>query len=139
MTDDKAYSLLTNALKGINAHVHPANALEDLTVETSGKIIKGSPHTIWQILKHINYWQEKFNSYVKDEFTLRPVSAKEGWDFPASPENDKELKEVINYFNESLKLAMSLDENELKNKAKNYKTGYDVLQGMAFSYLLPYW
>lgn len=52
--------------------------------------IGNSPYTIWQILKHINYWQEKFISYIKDEITAPALTAKEGWSFSSSPENEKE-------------------------------------------------
>lgn len=131
MSDDKVYELFINALKGVNAHVNPVDVLEDLNVETAGKKIKNSPHTIWQILKHINYWQEKFISYIKDDLTPRPLSAKEGWDFPDSPQNDDELNDEIKKFSNGLSVMKNLTNDELGNKAKNYDSGFDVLQGMA--------
>ncbi len=123
--------ILINALKGINAHVDPRNAVEALTIEVAGKEVKNSPYTIWQILKHINFWQGRFISYIKEDLTPPSLSAKEGWAFPASPSSEDELQNEIDKFNSSLDEAMSLNKDELEKKAQQYKTGYDVLQAMA--------
>jgi uncharacterized damage-inducible protein DinB len=123
--------ILANALKGINAHINPKNALEDLSIDIAGKNIPGSPHTIWQILKHINYWQEKFLSYIKDESTPIALTAKEGWSFPQSPVNENELKQEVQKFCKSLEEAISFDKDRLNKKAQRYKSGFDVLQAMA--------
>lgn len=131
MSGVNLHELLINALNGINAHINPKNVLEDLKVEIAGKEINGSPHTIWQILKHINFWQEKFISYIKDESTPPSLSAKEGWSFSSGPANESELKTEIQKFNTSLFEAINLSETELNKKAQKYKSGYDVLQAMA--------
>jgi uncharacterized damage-inducible protein DinB len=125
------YEILINALKGVNAHISPEKVLEDLTIETAGKEINNSPHTIWQILKHINYWQDKFISYIKDESTPRSLTAKEGWSFLSSPANNEELEREIKNFSNGLEVMENLNEQELNAKAQRYKTGYDVLQAMA--------
>jgi hypothetical protein len=131
MAEINFHQLLINALNGVNAHVNPLNTLEDLTVEIAGKEITNSPYTIWQILKHVNYWQVRFISYIKDNFIESPITAEEGWNFPSSPLNEKELKNEVNEFIKSINVVMNLNEQELKSKAQNYKTGYDVLQAMA--------
>ncbi len=96
-----------------------------------GKKTENSPYTIWQILKHINFWQGRFISYIKKDLTPSSLSAKEGWAFPASPSSEDELQNEIDKFNSSLDEAMSLNKDELEKKAQQYKTGYDVLQAMA--------
>jgi uncharacterized damage-inducible protein DinB len=123
--------ILANALNGLNAHINPGNAVEDLTLETAGKEIKNSPYTIWQILKHINFWQERFISYIKDNVTPTSLSAKEGWAFPASPSNEEELQNEIKRFKLSLSEAINFKDSKLEKQAQKYKSGYDVLQAMA--------
>lgn len=120
--------ILKNALEGANAHVSPRNDVEALTVDIAGKIIDiagkiipGSPHTIWQVLKHINYWQERFISYIKDESTSSALTAKEGWSFPEFPSNEEELENEIQKFNKSLSVAENLNKGELIKKAQKYK------------------
>ena len=123
--------ILLNALKGVNAHVDPRNAVEALTIEVAGKEIKNSPYTIWQILKHINFWQERFISYIKEDYTRPSLSAKEGWSFSASPSNEEELQNEIKKFKLSLDEVNNFNKEELEKKAQRYKSGYDVLQAMA--------
>jgi len=123
--------VLINALKGVNAHVDPRNAVEDLTFEIAGREIDNSPYTIWQILKHIDFWQERFNSYIKYDDTPPSLSAKEGWSFPESPSNEDELQNEIIKFNSTFNEAMAFSKDELEKKAQQYKSGYDVLQAMA--------
>ena len=123
--------ILINALDGVNAHVNPRNAVENLTIEIAEKEIENSPYTIWQVLKHINFWQERFISYIKDDVTPPSLSAKEGWSFSLSPQNENELKNEIRKFNLSLDEALSFSEDKLVKKAQKYKSGYDVLQAMA--------
>ncbi len=127
----KVFEILVNALNGINAHVNPRNVVEDLTLKIAGKKIKDSPYTIWQILKHLNYWQEKFISYIKNESTSPALTAKEGWSFPTSPSSEDELKNEIRKFNSNLDEAISFSKEELNEKAQRYNSGYDVLQAMA--------
>ncbi|RPI75122.1 MAG: DinB family protein, partial [Ignavibacteriales bacterium] len=112
-------------------HVEPLNVLQDLTLETAGKVVKNSPYTVWQILKHINYWQERFISYIKDEFTEPTLKAEIGWAFPQSPSDQEELYNEIKKLNDTLVSVKKLSEDELNKKAQNYQTGYDVLQAMA--------
>ena len=123
--------ILINALNGVNAHVNPRNTVEDLTVEIAGKKNENSPYTIWQVIKHINFWQERFISYIKDDITPPSLSAKEGWSFPASPLNENDLKNEISKLNLSLDEALSFSDDILEKKAQKYKSGYDVLQAMA--------
>jgi hypothetical protein len=123
--------ILNNGLEGINAHLNPRNAVEDLTVEIAGREIPGSPHTIWQILKHINFWQERFISYIIDESSAPVLTAKEGWSFPKSPDNEDEVKREIEKFNSTLNEVLGFSESKLSEKAQKYKSSFDALQAMA--------
>jgi|SRR5690554_2193639 len=131
MEEKNIYQILKNALDGVNAHVKPENILEDLTVDIAGGIIKNSPYTIWQILKHINYWQERYISYIKDESTPPTLKASIGWDFPSSPADNDELQKEISYFKKSIEIMKKLSNDELVNKAQKYNSGFDVMQSMA--------
>ena len=131
MSEERISEVFINALRGENAHLDPRNAVEDLTVEIAGRQIENAPYTVWQIFKHITYWQERFIGYINDEFTPPALSAKEGWAFSSSPLNEEELKNEIQKFISSLDEAISFSKNELEKKAQKYKSGYDVLQAMA--------
>src|ERR1700737_4046891 len=47
---------LMELLYGKGAHASPLACVEDLSGELAGSAVNGFPHTIWQILRHLNYW-----------------------------------------------------------------------------------
>jgi hypothetical protein len=48
-----------------NAHVSAERAFEGLTWRQAGVQVPNSPQTIWQLLKHLNYWQDRFISRIE--------------------------------------------------------------------------
>lgn len=126
--------VLINALSGTNAHLLPYNAMEGLTLEVAGRQVTGSPYTIWQLIKHLNFWQERFSGYLENK-NLPPVhKAAHGWPVETKPENAEALKNEIDLFNNSIESAKSLlfsDTGNLTGKKGSYESGYDVLQAMA--------
>ena len=44
--------------QGENSHVGFLQALEGLELALAGKRVPGAPHTIFQALQHILYWQD---------------------------------------------------------------------------------
>ena len=49
---------LQELLYGKGAHVDPVVCLEDLPAALSGRKLEGYPHSIWQIVGHMNYWTD---------------------------------------------------------------------------------
>ena len=129
-----AETILINALKGENAHVNPFAALESLTSGVAGATLKDSPYTIWQIIKHLNYWQERFFARLKEEPVLPAPTAAEGWSFSTEPASETELSNEIKKFKDSITKTTSFcrtNYESMKNPRGNYSTGFDVVQAMA--------
>jgi len=128
-------NILINALKGENAHVNPLATLEGLDLKVAGAKVKNSPYTIWQIIKHINYWQERFIARLKEEFVPPAQTAAEGWNFSPEPDSEIELKSEIKKFtdnvNETIGFCRNNQESMKNPRGRNYPTGFDVIQGMA--------
>jgi uncharacterized damage-inducible protein DinB len=51
-------SLLTELLRGRGAHPDPVGAVADLTVQEAGLRAPGLPHSIWQLVSHLNFWMD---------------------------------------------------------------------------------
>ena len=68
---------LTELLRGKGAHADPIACVEDLSAELAARPVAGFPHTIGQLVFHMNYWME-------DE--LRRTRG----DRPAYPEHNSE-------------------------------------------------
>ena len=43
-------------LRGQRAHVDPIASLDEVSAAVAGRTIEGYPHSIWQIVGHMNYW-----------------------------------------------------------------------------------
>lgn len=123
-----------NALWGGNAHVNPAAAFEALDVFIAGKVVADSPFTIWQIINHLNFWQERFIGHLNNE-PLSPVEkAIDGWPGASAPSSENELaheiEKLLNYI-KLVKKEYLEGAKDLNQKRDNYNSGYELLQAMA--------
>jgi uncharacterized damage-inducible protein DinB len=128
--NDTFKKVLLYSLKGKSAHINPLSALEGLTKDIAGAKGINTPHTIWQLLKHLNYWQEKFIQVIEQKGNGFPKSSQDGWAKEYEPASDEELNSEVKRFEEGLKRLESLiSENEsLDNKFGDYSSGYEVIQ-----------
>jgi uncharacterized damage-inducible protein DinB len=74
---------LIELLHGKGAHVGPMACVEDLSAELAAEPVTGFPHSIGQIVFHINYWMNYELRRVRGERPAYPRHASESW--PASP------------------------------------------------------
>jgi hypothetical protein len=49
---------LTELLYGKGAHANPLACVEDVPLELAGRRVEGFPHSIGQLVAHMNYWME---------------------------------------------------------------------------------
>jgi uncharacterized damage-inducible protein DinB len=49
---------LTELLHGKGAHADPLACVEDISAELAGRKVNGFPHSIAQLLFHMNYWMD---------------------------------------------------------------------------------
>jgi uncharacterized damage-inducible protein DinB len=68
---------LMELLRGKGAHADPIACVEDLSTELAAQQVAGFPHTIGQLVFHMNYWME---------YELRRIRG----DSPAYPEHNSE-------------------------------------------------
>jgi uncharacterized damage-inducible protein DinB len=72
---------LQQALVGDSAAAPPAHILEGLSSELAHRAIQGAPHTIYQELWHIVFWQQVTLDWVNGVETPFPARPSDG--FPA--------------------------------------------------------
>jgi uncharacterized damage-inducible protein DinB len=78
--------LLTSVLSGEGIHLEPAAVLDGLTADQAHAKPHGLPHSIAEIVAHMCYWQEWFNTCVVVGFTGIAEHAVDGW--PSVPPNE---------------------------------------------------
>ena len=92
---------LQEALAARYVHVGPENAFSGLDFTLAGKSA-GGPHTIYEILRHVTYWQETCIAYVSGARPQWPEHAAESWPGPAAPADEKEWRLAVERFSQSL-------------------------------------
>ncbi len=82
-------------IRGKGAHADPVACVEDLSVDLAWKKIPGFPHSIWQLLGHINYWIEYELKRIAGERPRYPEHAIESWPSAVGPANEEEWSAEI--------------------------------------------
>lgn len=85
---------LRELVYGKGAHVDPVACIEDISAELAARTIVGYPHSIWQIVEHMNYWMEYDLAKIAGEDRAYPDHAIESWPARPSPEATASIVEV---------------------------------------------
>lgn len=94
---------LAAQLYGVSSHTHLLHALEGLDHEQAGRKPGPAPHSIFQILQHMIYWQDISLARLTGEAPPSPKSAALGWTAPAAPEDESDWQAAIACFAEGLR------------------------------------
>ena len=74
---------LTELLRGKGAHADPLACVEDISAELAARQIAGFPHSIGQLLFHMNYWMNYDLRRMRGERPKYPAHNAES--FPQTP------------------------------------------------------
>jgi len=95
--------LLVNALDSEFAHAHVRRTVEAVEWHLAGQLPEGAPHSIFQIVNHLIFWQEFFLQRLAGE----DVPAPEGdpWPWPVVPPDEHSWLDVRDRFLKGLDQA----------------------------------
>jgi|SRR6516164_1604224 uncharacterized damage-inducible protein DinB len=112
---------INELLRGKGAHVDPIACVEDLPTELAERHIEGFPHSVADLVFHMNYWM---NYELKRIRGQRPKYPEHNADsFPSTPQNWEQLKRDFSWFlSEFTKLAHSPAE-ELQHEVESIHEG----------------
>jgi uncharacterized damage-inducible protein DinB len=74
---------LTELLRGKGSHVDPVACVEDISADVAARQVPGLPHSIAQIVFHMNYWMSHELRRIRGERPKYPEHNSES--FPAAP------------------------------------------------------
>ncbi len=74
---------LTELLRGKGAHADPLACVEDISGELAARSIAGFPHSIGQLVFHMNYWMDYEVRRIRGERPAYPEHSSES--FPPAP------------------------------------------------------
>ncbi|UOQ45925.1 DinB family protein [Halobacillus salinarum] len=106
---------LVKSLRGESAHVSPKQVFEDIDWQQSGSCVDDSPYTIWELIWHMDYWQNFILEALQRKHVSFPVHARETWPDRLMPDDQEEWTEMVSKFMEGLAQAeneCSLDLSE---------------------------
>jgi uncharacterized damage-inducible protein DinB len=83
---------LGELIRGKGAHADPVACVEDLSLDLAWKKIPGFPHSIWQILGHMNYWMDYDLKRIAGERPKYPDHASESWPSATGPVDAEEWR-----------------------------------------------
>lgn len=87
-----------HALTGKDAHVETARALEGLDWSTAGERPDGAPHSIFQLLNHMIYWQEWVIEWLDGSGSPIPEHAAGSWPGSGAPKNEDDWEQTVARF-----------------------------------------
>ena len=93
---------LVELFYGKGAHANPSACVEDVSFELAGRREGNSPHSIWQLVGHMNYWMDYELQRIRGDNPLYPAHAAESWPMNAAPASDDEWKKSVAHFQELL-------------------------------------
>jgi uncharacterized damage-inducible protein DinB len=74
---------LTELLRGKGAHADPIACVEDISAELAGRQVAGFPHSIAQLVFHVNFWMEYELRRIRGQRPEYPEHSVES--FPPAP------------------------------------------------------
>jgi uncharacterized damage-inducible protein DinB len=85
-------------LYGAGAHANPVACIEDVSMELAVRRIESFPHSIWQLLSHMNFWMSYELKRIRGEAPPYPAHAAESWPAHSAPANEQEWRDGIAVF-----------------------------------------
>lgn len=99
---------LREQMYGVNSHLHLLHALEGLDPQLAGTPVAGAPHTIFQVVQHMVYWQDLTLVRLQGGNPPRPRTSALGWQAPATAEDESEWEAAIAGLAEGLRAIEGL-------------------------------
>jgi uncharacterized damage-inducible protein DinB len=89
---------LIELLYGQGAHANTLACVEDVPFDLVGRRIDSFPHSIWQLVWHMNYWTVHDLKRVRRENPPYPAHASESWPANAAPPSEEEWRKEVAQF-----------------------------------------
>jgi uncharacterized damage-inducible protein DinB len=103
---------LIELLYGRGAHANPVACVEDVSAELASRLVDGFPHSIWQLVSHMNYWMDYELERIRGEAPPYPEHAAGSWPVSAAPPSDTHWKQAVSDFADLIGKLAALAESD---------------------------
>jgi uncharacterized damage-inducible protein DinB len=122
---------VAHAVSGKGAHVEAKNTFAGLDWKVAGTRPDGVPHSLFQLLNHLIYWQDWAVKWLDGEHPPIPKHASGSWPGSPGPASRAEWQKVVRHFQSGLEdLGRQSREADLFAKRRN-KSRLEMLQTIA--------
>lgn len=101
-------NLMQQLLRGKGEHADPLACVDDLTAEQAGRRVAGFPHTVWQILFHLNFWIDIELKSAEDPATPVPSDWSVSWPKEPGPADEIAWRHEVGLFRTNLEQLVTL-------------------------------
>jgi len=119
--------VLTELLRGKGAHVDPIACVEDIDADLAQRRIDGFPHSIADLVFHLNYWMNYELKHIRGERPKYPEHNAES--FPASPQDWDQLKRDLSWFLAEFSKLAGSPRTELDRQLQSIHEGDKKVSG----------
>jgi uncharacterized damage-inducible protein DinB len=124
---------LTELLRGKGAHVDPIACIEDISPELAVRRIDGFPHSIADLVFHMNYWMNYELKRTRGEKPKYPQHNSES--FPTTPQDWDHLKRDLSWFLQQFAQLSESRRSELDRQIESIHEGDKKVAGTLESVL----
>jgi len=119
------------ALCGKGAHAETPTVFSEMNWKLAGTRPAGAPHSLFQLLNHMIYWQDWAVKWLDGEQPPIPKHAPGSWPGGAEPASAEEWKQTVARFENGLdRLERQAGEGDLLSK-RGSKSRLEMLQTIA--------
>ena len=90
------------ALSGKGSHVEADDVCSGLDWKTAGAKPRGAPHSVYELLEHMSYWQDWAIRWLNGEQPVAPPHASGSWPANAGPLSRRDWDEAVARFRRGL-------------------------------------
>ncbi|MFZ3276010.1 MAG: DinB family protein [Candidatus Sulfotelmatobacter sp.] len=116
---------LTELLRGKGAHADPLACVEDLSAELAARSVAGFPHSIGQLVFHMNYWMEYEVRRIRGERPTYPEHSSESFPPAPSPADAEEWDRLRKRFAGLLAELVALAKSSPQEMQRQIETVHD--------------
>jgi len=116
---------LTELLHGKGAHADPVACVEDLSAELAAREIAGFPHSIGQLVFHMNYWMDYELRRIGGERPAYPEHSSESFSPAPSPASARDWEQMQGRFTKLLAGLTALANSSPEEMRRQIETGHE--------------
>ncbi|MCF7757859.1 DinB family protein [Paenibacillus xylanexedens] len=102
---------LVKSLVGERGHIRIARALPDIDVTLAARTHDAMPYTIYQLVKHMHYWQQFMLEHLEGRKPQLPANVSESWPEEKGPQDEATWKADIQAFLDGVDQAVAIAES----------------------------